>query len=83
MPESDTLLVFKILTVLARESACGRALPLEQISGAMQMRDLQAERYLTMLHQFGVVRAEQSAQHPPSYRLTRYGLQRMAAATAH
>lgn len=79
MPESETVLVFKILAVLARAGTDDHALPLEQIAEAMRMKDLQAQHYLTVLNTVGVVQTEDSSLHSPRYRLTRYGLKRLEA----
>jgi DNA-binding IclR family transcriptional regulator len=82
MLESDTVLVFRILGVLARAGAHDHPLPLEQIAEAVRMRDLQARHYLTVLHNVGVVRAEDSSVPTPRYRLSRYGLERLETARA-
>jgi DNA-binding IclR family transcriptional regulator len=82
MPESDTMQVFKILTVLARAGAHDHAVPLDQIAQAARMKDPQAQCYLTVLHNVGVVRAEDSSLHTPQYRLTHYGLERLEVARA-
>jgi DNA-binding IclR family transcriptional regulator len=80
MPESDTLLVFKILAVLARAGAQNHPLALHQIAEAMRMKDQQAQHYLTVLDKVGVVRAEDSSLQSTRYSLTHYGLKRLETA---
>ncbi len=80
MPESETLVVFRILGVLANASDPQHALALEEIADAAHLGRRNAEHYMTMLEQAGAVRAEVTPAHPPGYCLTRYGLERLSPA---
>lgn len=77
MPESETLVVFRILGVLAKARDLGRAMPVEQIADAAHLGRPYAERYMNVLERARAVRAEVTAAHPPEYSLTRYGLERL------
>jgi DNA-binding IclR family transcriptional regulator len=77
MPESETLVVFRILGVLAKARDLGHALPVEQIADAAHLGRPNAEHYMNVLQHAGAVRAEAAPAQPAEYRLTRYGLQRL------
>ena len=81
MPESETVVVFRILGVLAQ----GRdldALALDEIADAAHLGKRHAERYMTVLEQAGAVRAQANPCRPRAYSLTRYGLGRLVGASA-
>ena len=80
MPESETLVVFRILGVLAKARDLDHALALEEIADAAHLGRQHAERYMTVLERAGAVRAEATTAHPPGYSLTGYGLQRLVGA---
>ncbi len=78
MPESETLVVFRILGVLANAHDLHHALALEEIADAARLGRRNTEHYMTVLEQAGAVRAELIPAHPPGYCLTRYGLERLS-----
>ncbi len=80
MPESETLVIFRILGVLAKARDLGHALPVEQIADAAHLGRPNAEHYMNVLQHAGAVRAEAAATQPAEYSLTRYGLQRLGKA---
>jgi predicted transcriptional regulator len=82
MPESETLVVFRILGVLAKARDLGHALPVEKIADAAQLGRRNAERYMNVLEHAGAVRAQVIPTQPPQYSLTRYGLGRLAGGCA-
>ena len=82
MPESETLVVFRILGVLAKARALDHALLLNEIADAAHLGKRHAERYMIVLEQAGAVRAEASPAHPAEYSLTKYGLERLVGASA-
>jgi len=82
MPESETTVVFRILGVLAKARDLEHAMVLDEIADAAHLARRNAERYMTVLERAGAVRAEATATHPPGYSLTRYGLERIAGASA-
>jgi DNA-binding IclR family transcriptional regulator len=77
MPESETLVVFRILGVLAKARDRGHALPVEEIADAAHLGRPNADRYLNMLRHARAVRAEPTLTQSPGYSLTRYGLERL------
>jgi DNA-binding IclR family transcriptional regulator len=77
MPESETLVVFRILGVLAKARDLGHALPVDEIADAAHLGRSNAERYMYMLERARAVRAEATPTQTPEYRLTRYGLERL------
>lgn len=79
MPESDTVVVFKILGVLAKAPA----LIVDEIADALCLGKPRVEHYMGVLQQAGAVRAEAEPSHPPTYSLTRYGLGRLVEGRAH
>lgn len=79
MPESDTVVVFKILGVLAKAPA----LVVDEIADALRLGKPRVEHYMVVLQQAGAVRAEAGPSHPPAYSLTRYGLGRLVEGRAH
>jgi DNA-binding IclR family transcriptional regulator len=81
MPESETLVVFRILGVLAKARNLDHALVLEEIADAAHLGRQHAERYMTVLERAGAVRAEATTAHPPGYSLTGYGLERLVGAS--
>jgi DNA-binding IclR family transcriptional regulator len=82
MPESETQVVFRILGVLAKARDLGHTLPVEKIADAAHLGRPNAEHYMTVLQHAGAVRAEAAATPTPEYRLTRYGLERLAGSGA-
>jgi DNA-binding IclR family transcriptional regulator len=80
MPESETLVVFRILGVLAKARALGHALPVEEIADAAHLGRPNAERYMNILEHAGAVRAAVTPVQAPEYSLTRYGLERLVGA---
>jgi DNA-binding IclR family transcriptional regulator len=80
MPESETLVVFRILGVLAKARDLDHALVIEEIADAAHLGRRHAESYMTVLEQAGAVRPEANPTHPPGYCLTRYGLERLVGA---
>jgi DNA-binding IscR family transcriptional regulator len=77
MPESETLVVFRILGVLAKARDVGHALPVEEIADAAHLGRPHAEHYLNLLKHARAVRAVVTPAQPPAYSLTRYGLDRL------
>jgi|ERR1700733_2967243 DNA-binding IclR family transcriptional regulator len=82
MPESETLVVFRILGVLAKARNLGHALPVEQIADAAHLGRSYAERYMHMLEHARAVQAKATPTRPLTYSLTRYGLERLAGGCA-
>jgi hypothetical protein len=82
MPESETLVVFRILAVLAKARDLGHALPVNEIADAAHLGRPNAERYMNMLEHARAVRAEVIPTQPPAYSLTRYGLERLVGGCA-
>jgi DNA-binding IclR family transcriptional regulator len=82
MPESETLVVFRILGVLAKARDLGHALPVNAIADAAHLGRPNAERYMNMLEHARAVRAKVTPTQPPEYSLTRYGLERLAGGCA-
>jgi DNA-binding IclR family transcriptional regulator len=82
MPESETLVVFRILAVLAKARDLGHALPVEKIADAAHLGRPNAERYMNVLEHAGAVRAEVTPTQSPEYSLTRYGLGRLVGGCA-
>jgi hypothetical protein len=82
MPESETLVVFRILGVLAKARDVGHALPVETIAHAAQLGRPNAERFMNLLKLAGAVRTEVTPTQAPKYRLTRYGLGRLVGGCA-
>jgi hypothetical protein len=82
MPESETLVVFRILGVLAKARDLGQALPVEKIADAAHLGKPNAEHYMHVLEHAGAVRAKVTPTQPPEYSLTRYGLGRLVAGCA-
>jgi hypothetical protein len=82
MPECETLVVFRILGVLAKACNLGQALPVARIADAAHLGRPNAERYINMLEHARAVRAEVTALQPPAYSLTRYGLERLRGGSA-
>ena len=80
MPESETVVVFRILGVLAKARDLDHALVLDEIADAAHLGRGHAERYMRVLEQAGAVRAEVTAAHPSGYSLTRYGFERLVGA---
>jgi DNA-binding IclR family transcriptional regulator len=82
MAESETLVVFRILGILAKARDLGQALPVDEIANAAHLIRPQAQRYINLLEHAGAVRAEVSHRQQPEYNLTKYGLQRLVGADA-
>jgi DNA-binding IscR family transcriptional regulator len=77
MPDSGTVIVFKILGVLANARHGGHALLVDEIAVALCLGKPRVEQYLTVLQRAGAVRAEAGPSPAAGYRLTRYGLERL------
>ncbi len=77
MPESETLVVFRILGVLAKARDLGHALPVDEIANAAHLGRPNAEHYMNILKHAGAVRAEAAPTNLPEYSLTKYGLERL------
>ena len=77
MPESETLVVFRILGVLAEARNLGRAMPVEEIADAVHLGRPNAERYMNVLEHARAVRTKVTPTQPLTYSLTRYGLERL------
>jgi DNA-binding IclR family transcriptional regulator len=82
MQESETLVVFRILGILAKARELGHALPLEEIADAAHLGRVPAQRYMNVLQHAGAVRTEISPAWPSGYSLTRYGLERLLGGCA-
>ena len=78
MPDSGTVIVFKILGVLANARHGGHALLVDEIAAALCLSKPRIEHYLTVLQRAGAVRAEAGDSAAASYSLTRYGLGRLS-----
>jgi DNA-binding IclR family transcriptional regulator len=78
MPDSGTVIVFKILGVLANARHGGHALFVDEIAAALCLGRPRVEQYLTVLQRAGAVRAEADGAAAASYTLTRYGLERIS-----
>jgi DNA-binding IscR family transcriptional regulator len=78
MPDSGTVIVFKILGVLANARHGGHALVVDEIAAALCLGKRRVEQYMTVLQRAGAVRAEAGRSAPASYSLTRYGLERLS-----
>jgi DNA-binding IclR family transcriptional regulator len=78
MPDSETLVVFRILGILATARDGGRSLPIEQIAEAARLGRPTAARYMNMLELARAVRTKVSPAQPAQYSLTQYGLERLA-----
>jgi DNA-binding IclR family transcriptional regulator len=83
VPESETLVVFKILGVLAKARDLDHALVLEEIADKLCLGKPRVEHFMTVLQQAGAVRAEATPERAPCYSLTKYGLERLGTAAAH
>jgi DNA-binding IscR family transcriptional regulator len=78
MPDSGTVIVFKILGVLANARHGGHALHVDEIAAALCLGKPRVEQYMTVLQRAGAVRAEAGLAAAASYSLTRYGLERLS-----
>lgn len=83
MADCETVIVFKILGVLANARNFGHALVIEEIAAALRLGRSRVEQYLTVLQRAGAVRAASDPTHSPSYSLTPYGLARCAGGRTH
>lgn len=77
MPESETLVIFRILGFVARAGVFGRTIPIEQIAEAAHLSRPKAVRYMTLLEHARAVRPNPAPTHSPEYRITAYGLERL------
>jgi DNA-binding IclR family transcriptional regulator len=77
MPDSGTVIVFKILGVLANARHGGHVLHVDEIAAALRLGKPRVEQYMAMLQRAGAVRAEAGHTAAVSYSLTRYGLTRL------
>ncbi len=77
MPDSGTVIVFKILGVLANARHGGHAVLVDEIAVALCLGKPRVEQYLAMLQRAGAVRAEAGGAAAAGYSLTRYGLERL------
>jgi hypothetical protein len=80
MPESETVVVFKILGILSKACAVDHALVLDEIAGEAHLERRQTEHFVRVLEQAGAIRADSAAAIAPGYRLTRYGRERLGHA---
>jgi DNA-binding IclR family transcriptional regulator len=78
MPDSGTVIVFKILGVLANARSVGHPLVLGEIATALCLGKPRVEQYLNVLQLAGAVRADAGCASDASYSLTRYGLERLS-----
>ena len=74
MPDSGTVIVFKILGVLA---SVGHPLVLGEIAKAVSLGKPRVEQYMNVLQRAGAVRADAGSS-DASYTLTRYGMERLS-----
>ena len=77
MPDSGTVIVFKILGVLANARHGGHALHVDEIATALSLGRPRVEQYMVMLQRAGAVRADAEHTAAASYSLTRYGMARL------
>ena len=77
MPDSGTVIVFKILGVLANARNAGHAPALDEIAAALCLGKPRVEQYMAVLQRAGAVRAE-AGRSTAASSLTRYGLERLA-----
>ncbi len=82
MPESETLVVFRILGILGKAHDLGHALPVEEIADAAHLGRPNTEHYLNVLENARAVRAKFTPTRQPEYSLTRYGHERLVGACA-
>jgi DNA-binding IclR family transcriptional regulator len=76
VPESETVVVFKILGALAGADGSDHGLGLDEIVDAVHLGKRHVVHYMAVLQLAGAVRV-QSAAHPTCYTLTKYGLARI------
>jgi predicted transcriptional regulator len=74
MPESETVVVFRILGVLADRDG---AMELNDIANAARLDQRHTERFMEVLEHAGAVNAEATPTRSPGYTLTGYGLARL------
>ena len=82
MPESETLVVFRILGILAKARNLGHALRIAEIAEAAHLGRPNVERYMNLLEHARAVRAEVRPAKPAEYSLTGYGLERIVGGCA-
>jgi predicted ArsR family transcriptional regulator len=82
VPESETVVVYRILGVLEKARDLNQTPVLDEIADTLHLGKHQVEHYMAMLQQAGAVRAEATPQLPPSYSLTRYGHERFTGGSA-
>jgi DNA-binding IclR family transcriptional regulator len=82
MSECETVVVFRILGVLAKARALEHPLALDEIADAARLPRPNTERFMTVLESAGAVRAETTSNLPPRYSVTRYGLERLVGGSA-
>ena len=80
MPESETVLVFRILGVLAKCRDLDHGLAVEAIAGEAHLGRAQTEYFMRVLERAGAIRADGHSTVEPGYRLTRYGSERLGHA---
>lgn len=83
MADCGTVVVFRILGMLAQARTVGHALALEEIASALSLGREPVAQYLAVLQQAGAVRAESRPSHPAAYSLTQYGLDRVSGKRPH
>jgi DNA-binding IclR family transcriptional regulator len=81
MPESETVLVFRILGILFKARDRDQALVLDEIAGEAHLGRQQTERFMRVLEQAGAIRAEGAPAIASRYRLTTYGRERLGGVT--
>ena len=82
MADCGTVIVFRILGMLAQARTVGHAPVLDEIATTLALGRRRVEQYLAVLQQAGAVRAEAGVAHAASYSLTRYGLERVGGRRA-
>lgn len=82
MPECETLVVFRILGVLAKAGDPEHPLVLDEIADAAHLGKNNVQRFMTVLEQAGAVRSASTPTELPGYSLTRYGFERLAGTSS-
>jgi hypothetical protein len=77
MPESETLVIFRILGFVASAGVFGRTLPIEQIAEAAHLTIPTAACYMTLLEHARAVQVNPDPTPSPEYGLTAYGFERL------
>ena len=83
MADCGTVIVFKILDVLAQARTTGHPVMVNEIADALSLSQEPVEQYMAVLQRAGAVRAEAGASLHAGYTLTPYGLGRIGAGRAN